>query len=133
MAAPANPRVGPLENAKPIPPTPIMAFPHPKLKWQYCHSHRGHAVRFFTTSTQSLRLFPGRRVIPLPGMNDDVLAPLHPQVNGVEESVSHQRLGPVRDVVLMTQLVGDVLERLLEFFHLERKEGPSARLGGEIL
>src|ERR1035438_8423678 len=67
-----------------------------------------------------------RRVIPLAAAHHQILAALHLQIHGVIQAVGLQRLGAVEDVVLMPQLVGDVLERLLQVFHLKWEEGLAA-------
>src|SRR5664280_2556272 len=83
------------------------------------------------TATSARSRGPPRRITPLhlgsviapPDIHQDVLAFPHPQVDYVEQTVGLQWLGPVGDVVLMAQFVGDVLERLVQVLHLEREEG----------
>src|ERR1035438_10824966 len=51
----------------------------------------------------------------------------------MEQSVRLQRFGPVGDVVLVAQLVGDVFERLLQVFHLEGEECLAPGLRRQVL
>jgi len=62
----------------------------------------------------------------VPGPHGEILAILHANIHGVIQPVGAQRIGPVKHVVLVTQLVGDVLERLPHVLGLKRKEGHSA-------
>src|SRR5580704_12550997 len=63
-----------------------------------------------------------RRVVTLAGAHDHVLVTLHADFHRVIEPVGLQRLGAIEDVVLVPQLVGDVLEGLIQVRCLERKE-----------
>src|SRR5437016_308659 len=65
-------------------------------------------------------------------MHHQILSTLHAHVDGVEQTVRLQGLRPVRNVVLMTELVSDVLKALLQIFHLKREEGAPAGLGGVV-
>src|SRR5690348_6049198 len=65
-------------------------------------------------------------VIAFAGAHDEVFAAFYPQVHRVVQAVGLQGFRPVEDVVLMAQLVGDVLKRLIEIFHFEREEGAAA-------
>src|SRR4051812_25184397 len=109
-----------------------MAVPEQKLKWPSWHNQSGWCRTIPYQSGDSVRLFPGGSVITLAGVDDDILAAFDPQVYRVEQAIGHQRLRPVRDVVLMPQLIGDVLERLLQFLHFERKKRPPAGFTGEV-
>src|SRR5437016_35599 len=82
---------------------------------------RGSPI-FGTGELKSPALHFGGSVISLARMDHDILAALHAQLNRVEQAVRNQWLGAVGDVVLVPQLVGDILERLLQFLHLEWKK-----------
>src|ERR1035438_944588 len=73
------------------------------------------------------------RIIALANMHYQILSVLHPQIDWMEQSVRLQRFGPVGDVVLVAQLVGDVFERLLQIFHLEGEECLATGLRRQVL
>ena len=68
-----------------------------------------------------------RSVIAAPRVDHQVLPILDAQVDRVKQAVGHQWLRAVRDVVLVAQFVGDVLERLLQVLHLEWEERAGRR------
>ena len=53
------------------------------------------------------------------GSHNHVFAVFDPDVDAVEKAVSMEGLRTIKDAVLRTELVADVLKRLGEVFHFE--------------
>ena len=66
------------------------------------------------------------------GADDEILAFFHLNGDGVIQAIGLQRLRAIEHVVLVAQFVGDVFERLIQIFHLEREERLTAGLSGEV-
>src|SRR5271155_5200346 len=63
-----------------------------------------------------------RRVIAFAAAHQQVFAALHVDFHGVVETIHFQRLGAIEDVVLVTQFVRNILERLVQIRCLEREK-----------
>src|ERR1700733_9844617 len=73
-----------------------------------------------------------RGVVSFAGAHDQLFVPLHANLHRMIETVGPYRLGAIKDVVLVPQLVGDVFKVLVQVARLERKERLAAGFTGEI-
>src|SRR5580704_8527241 len=73
-----------------------------------------------------------RCVVSLAGAHDQFFVPLHTNLHGMIQAVGSYRLRAIEDVVLVPQLVGDVLEILVEIGSLEGEERLTAGFLGKV-